>query len=273
MDNLMFIPKELVIGFKEKSNTDTGKLAYIVYKNEKNKVMKEASFESWRDKNIDVVNIENKPVSGFVIEHKVGENRYSWNPRKAYARIKDPRGYEFEIDIDNLLYILANTTCVNSVIKDKLLYSWNGSNLFLLPVNSEIYNKSIKHTNTRFKPESIAKNTLKIGATYKHKNGTELVYLGKFNTFTFGVEYKYNGEVYRALSIPDELKHYFNKHLDEYRFINDIPDGEKFVFAGTNKIRKHVYIGKSEHLYEYADAYNYYEYKNISSGQFIECLD
>ena len=52
MNNNIFIPKQINIGFQERNDTYTNKLAYVIYFDEKGKLRKELSWEGWRDKNI-----------------------------------------------------------------------------------------------------------------------------------------------------------------------------------------------------------------------------
>ena len=59
-----------------------------------------------------------------------------------FARIFDPRGFEIEISIDNLLYILNLCNTDKKEIKGKLVYSYYGTELVLLPVHSTDYIQS-----------------------------------------------------------------------------------------------------------------------------------
>ena len=49
--NGCFIPKKIKVGFQERKDTYSGKLAYVIYYDEKNNLRKEQSWNSWRDKN------------------------------------------------------------------------------------------------------------------------------------------------------------------------------------------------------------------------------
>ncbi|MGL4450451.1 MAG: hypothetical protein ACRCTZ_04585, partial [Sarcina sp.] len=64
--NNIFIPKELTVGFQDRSGTYTGKLAYVIYTDEKGKLRKEQSWNSWRDKDIPKLECKNEPLEGFV---------------------------------------------------------------------------------------------------------------------------------------------------------------------------------------------------------------
>lgn len=66
----MFIPRKINVGFQERSNTYSGKLAYVIYYDEKNKLRKEGSWNSWRDSKIPNEEFINEPTSGFVLNKK-----------------------------------------------------------------------------------------------------------------------------------------------------------------------------------------------------------
>jgi len=108
----MFLPKNIKVGYNERSDCYTNKLAYVIYYDEKNKLRKETSWQSWRDKKLGEDDFSNEPTEGFVLNKKAGGTRYSWNTRNTYSRVYDPRGFEFEISIENLLFILENTNSI-----------------------------------------------------------------------------------------------------------------------------------------------------------------
>ena len=114
MKSAIYIPKKINVGYRERQDTYTGKLAYVIYWDEKGVLRKEKSWNGWRDENIPNDEFENIPTEGFVLNKHTGgvENSWGWNARKSYCRIYDPRGFEFEITIENLLYILENTSCI-----------------------------------------------------------------------------------------------------------------------------------------------------------------
>ena len=122
----LFIPTKCKVGFNLRSDTYTGKLGYIIY-NDGKKWRKEPSWDSWRQKEgdmihqwdrdtrksikslfvgPDVIEFDNIPISGFVLNKKTGGDSSGWNHRQTYSRVYDPRGWEFEITVPNLLYIL-----------------------------------------------------------------------------------------------------------------------------------------------------------------------
>lgn len=135
----MYIPKKIKIGYQNRSDTYTGKLAYVIYFDDKGKLRKEQSWENWRDESIDPQEVSNDPVEGFVLNKEVGgvrssnwfRDRYgSWN-RIEKIRVYDPRDFEFEISIPNLLFILQETSSIKGKgLEGEFVYAWVGTELF-----------------------------------------------------------------------------------------------------------------------------------------------
>lgn len=132
------------------------------------------------DITINPIEFDNVPTEGFVLNKKAGGGRYSWNPRQTYCRVYDPRGWEFEITIPNLLFILE---CSNSMkgkgIEGEFVYSWDGKDLVLLPCNSENFQSSKQFT--ELQKGKVSSKDLKVGSTYIDKSGNNILYLGKLD--------------------------------------------------------------------------------------------
>lgn len=134
MNTTLYLPKKIKVGFQNRSGTYTGKLAYVIYYDSKGVLRKEQSWQSWRNKDIEPQEFDNIPTEGFVLNKKVGDCTCHWNHRQAYTRVYDPRGFEFEITIDNLLYILENTSAIKGKgLEGEFVYTWNGTELVLMP--------------------------------------------------------------------------------------------------------------------------------------------
>ena len=191
----IFIPKKINVGFQKRSDTYTKKLAYIIYYDEKGNLRKEKSWDSWRDKKIDNEVFDNEPTSGFVLNKKAGGYSTGWNHRQTYVRVYDPRGFEFEINIQNLLYILENTNSIKGKgLEGDFIYGWEGKDLILIPIDSPDYKELNELNNIRHNNEYVKTKDLKLGGIYLHKNGSKYVYLGKFD------EYRYGGEKQKTKS-------------------------------------------------------------------------
>ena len=172
------IPKKLKVGFQKRTDTYSGKLAYVVYLNSKNEIAKEKSWSGWIDKKIPVEDYDNEPMEGFVLNKKAGDYNSGWNHRMAKCRVFDPRGFEIEISIDNLLYILQEcTSSKGKGLEGEFIYAWAGKDLVLLPTCSPDYEASKK---LEAKKEKIGNKDLNLGSAYKGKEADYLVYFQNY---------------------------------------------------------------------------------------------
>jgi hypothetical protein len=148
----------------------------VIYFDGAGVLRKEKSWEGWRDKGIEAQEYVNSvPLGGFVLNRGVGGGR-GWDGRNEYIRVWDPRGFEVEISVANLLYILQEGSSIKGKgLEGEFVYAWRGTELILLPVGSKEYQESVTHTERQGKVVSgvIA------GNKYITKEGTEVIYLGK----------------------------------------------------------------------------------------------
>ncbi len=179
METKLYIPKTIKVGFQKREGTFTGKLAYIIYTDDKGVLRKETSWQNWRDKKIEPLDFVNEPTSGFMINKDV--QRYNWShfsSNRSYIRIHDPRGFEFEITPENLIGILMSGDCSRRVLDGKFVYSWSGTELVLLPESSEGYQESVSFT--KLQGVKIKAVDLKVGHVYQTKKTEKVVFLGRF---------------------------------------------------------------------------------------------
>lgn len=181
---MLFIPKKINVGYNSRNDTYSGKLAYIIYYDDKGVLRKETSWSNWRDKKLGNEEFDNVPTEGFVLNKTAGGNNYSWNPRQTYTRVYDPRGFEFEISIPNLLYILENTNSIKGKgLEGEFTYGWDGTELTLIPCNSPDYKECKDYSDSLYIAEYIKPKDLIEGKVYKFKNGNVATYMGKYNKF------------------------------------------------------------------------------------------
>lgn len=184
MDKL-YIPKKLNVGFQKRNDTYTGKLGYVIYWDDKNKLRKETSWSGWRDKEIDTLVCDNEPIEGFVLNREVGGVRHSWNwnARREKIRVYDPRNFEFEITIENMLYILAEcTSSKGKGLEGKFVYAWSGPELVLLPEGTLEYKSCTNFTDLQ--AMKVGKAEMVPGCSYTFKDTNSYIYLGKMNYYT-----------------------------------------------------------------------------------------
>jgi len=182
MKSNIFIPKQINVGFRNREDTYTKKLAYVIYFDNKGVLRKEASWNSWRDSKIDNIIYDNVPTEGFVLNKKVGDYVSDWNHRQAYVRVYDSRNFEFEITIENLLFILENTNSIKGKgLEGEFVYGWDGKDLILIPTSSPDYQELKQFTDLVYANKSFKAKDLKIGATYLTKQNEKWIYIGKFD--------------------------------------------------------------------------------------------
>lgn len=256
MKSTIYIPKKIKIGFQNREDTYTGKLGYVIYYDEKGKLRKETSWESWRDKNIEPLELDNVPMEGFVLNKKAGDYNSGWgNHRMAYTRVYHPNGgWEFEITIENLLYILEHCTSTKGKgLEGELILGWDGKNHVLLPVDSSDYKAISEYSKKKGEQFKLGARTVKVGATYLTKENQEWVYMGRFHDYE--TSYKKNielpnGDFYYAQNKSEKTKFFF---------VSINSDGEYRLHIETGNWHKFIAeLDDSPHE-QYADMYSFME--------------
>jgi hypothetical protein len=189
LNNKLFIPGKIKVGYNNRSDTYTGKLAYVIYYDNKGKLRKEQSWESWRDKKIEPDEYTNEPTSGFVLNKKVGDYKWGWNHRRSMVRVLDPRGFEIEITVPNLLFILEECSSIKGKgLEGEFVYAIDGKELLLLPITSQEYVDSSDYTSLQDK--KITKKDMVPGCWYKNKKDKLYLYLGRENYYDYSWYHK-----------------------------------------------------------------------------------
>lgn len=223
----LFLPEKISVGFQNRKDTYTKKLAYVIYYDQKGVLRKETSWNSWRDKKIKPVEFTNEPTSGFVLNKSGGGGRasYGWNVRNEFIRVYDPRDFEFEISVANLLYILRETDCSRGKgLEGKFVYAWDGTELVLLPEGSQEYQNSKNYTSLQ--SQGVKAKDMIPGASYVTKKQQKLIYLGRFDYY-FMHDRNYRevskadkaGFVKKFVFWDEELKQYGEKVSAKNKFV------------------------------------------------------
>jgi len=225
----LLIPTTIKVGYQNRSDTYTGKLAYVIYTDHKGVLRKEKSWESWRDKKIKASDYDNEPTDGFVLNRGVGGARrsYGWNARNEYIRVYDPRGFEFEISIANLLFILREGACSpGKGLEGQFVYAWDGTELVLLPVASQDYQNCKNFTDLQ--SQGVHAKDLVDGASYTTKKQDVLTYLGKFD-YHFMLEMQHRSDYSngnRSVTLQPRTKADTKGQIKVYVFWS----GKEFVY-------------------------------------------
>lgn len=147
----LYLPKTLKVGYQYRDTKFEKKIGYVIYYDHTGKLRKETSWENWRDKQIDSNEFENTPTEGFMIHSNIKDR---WSQRQEYLSIYDPRGFEFEITIDNFIYIIQHCNIINTGIVGKLVYVWKGADLILMPTaDNTTYSELSKLQQSLFAPK------------------------------------------------------------------------------------------------------------------------
>lgn len=259
-NNRLNIPKKLKVGFQKRTDTYSGKLAYVTYINKKGEIAKDKSWRGWihdeewckdRTKMYDqyisqckddkvgkaqrerfekvreeiknevcpIEDYDNVPTSGFVFNKHVGGHKSGWEFRHSYCRVFDPRGFEIEIGMENLLYILENCDCYKGKgIDGEFVYAWDKAELVLLPVNSVDYKESSALIS---KQEELKNADLIVNTRYHFSDDTTGVYIGKYRIPYMRVTLTEYTQQEKHKFFRNYSSYYYNKH----RYKTYIPDG------------------------------------------------
>jgi hypothetical protein len=129
---------------------------------------------------------ENEPVSGFRIADSA---RRGWGRNgTTLIRIEDPRGFELEISVENVIEIMSENTVINGEIMVPCAWGRDGTDNVLLPITSDPYKDAVKNTE-RF-GLSVNLKTVKPGYKVELRDGRIGTYYGSF----YEVFREYDGE-------------------------------------------------------------------------------
>lgn len=201
MKSQLLIPDKIKVGFQKRDDTYTKMLGYIIYYDGKGVLRKEKSWTTWRDKKIEPVDGVNVPTEGFVLNRSGGgsggSRHWHGHGRSAFIRVYDPRGWEFEISLPNLLFILAQCDCSRGKgLEGKFVYAWDGQDLVLLPVGSEEFKQC--QSFTALQSQGVKAKEMTPGLTYTTKRQVDLVFLGRFD-----YHFMYQPDGYRGAAKAD----------------------------------------------------------------------
>ena len=235
MEQKLFIPKKIKVGFQNRQDTFTGKLAYVIYFDEKGVLRKEKSWTGWCDDKIPSFEFDNDPRNGYILNK--GIQRYSdWGSGRSVIRVHDPREFEFEISIDNLIGILMHSDVTKRDIQEECVFAWAGSELVLLPINSAAYQSSVEYTNKQ--DQKVSTKDLVKGYQYQQKKNDDVwTYLGFFPWW----EWVYDREGYTNVHTNKGKKHIFYHTVKDWRSAEprvefSFPSVSTFSHAVTNEV-------------------------------------
>jgi len=197
------------------------------------------------DEGLKPLEFDNVPTEGFVLNKKVGGYSNGWDHRSTYCRVYDPRGFEFEINVPNLLFILQECNAMKGKgLEGTFVYAWDGKDLVLLPTSSLDYQSSQKFT--EMQSQKIGVKDLVEGCTYKTKQMEDYIYVGRFNCFSDN--YQYSSQKHATTTC-------FKSHV--FSRVKEEKYGSKFeTFAGLTKFASKVSDSPVSNYAELLDEFN-----------------
>lgn len=227
------VPKRLNVGYNKKSNTTNGLLGYVIYYDLKTgELRKEKSQNSWRDKSIKSMDFDNVPMKGFLFSSNIVRGGH-YRGVVEKIRVFDPRGFDVEISIENLMKIIEHYTIEKAEINGKLAYTWYGNELLLLPIDSSEYKESLDLSLKSEKNYTI--KDLVVGNIYQCKKSKSVfneVYLGRFdvNSSITSSSVVRDNKIYLVNNHRNIGKRHIFLRYDDNRFI------EKYTIANPKMI-------------------------------------
>lgn len=229
----LYIPKTIKVGFQERNDTYTSKLGYVIYYDGKGVLRKETSWNSWRDNKIEPIESPNEPAR-FLINKRIKRYADWFGSDKEKVRIYDHRDFEFEISIANLIEILQHSDITKRDIMQECVYAWQGTELVLLPTNSEEYKESL--ANTEKLDSKFSAKDLVIGRTYTQKREEgQYIYLGRFKTYSYEKKVYVNGAELDEKTIKEEARSWQVTNRKE-------GDLEVITMAEVEKKPSHIFM-------------------------------
>lgn len=126
--------------------------------------------------------VDNVPLEGFKITDDV--KRIYWGGGNVVWRVEDPRGWELEIQSNNLMALIQSLGIqAGGVINGKCIWAREGAQNILIAESSQEYRDAIKAAETVKKPKQLQLKDRVVGATYRLATGEAATYLGKVTVF------------------------------------------------------------------------------------------
>lgn len=148
-----------------------------------------------RPEGLQPVVIDNKPMYGFKISRQLRAN--GWRSDIQTVGIEDPRGFEFEVSVANLIMLTDNNLIHNGEIIQQCVWARDGAINILLPVNSQPYLDAV--VNTERVSKRVNTRSVKPGNKVLLHDGMTGIYMGSM----YAVMRQYD----RNLQITSKKKH------------------------------------------------------------------
>jgi hypothetical protein len=231
------IPELVYVGFQGRRAVDQVPLGFMTpYTEDKAGQKRRDTVDSWArgrwgsNKTFNSVKLENKPMIGFKIGRQIRRSG-GWNGSGAsYVRVEDPRGFELEITIENLVMCMKENIIEDGEILTECVWGRDGNRNILLPTNSEPYRASLR-TVERINA-AVTLRDINPGDEIELLDGTKGVYYGGMYGLMVS-RYMYQEEL-RSMEATNK------------RYVLEQKDGNKTRLKGYASIKVAKIINKAE---------------------------
>lgn len=177
------IPEKVYVGFQGRRAEDEVPLGFMTpYTDDVAGEKRRKTVDDWaagygRAKTFNSVTIDNAPMYGFRLGRAIRRSGYMGSGA-SYVRIEDPRGFELEISIENLVALLENVAMERCEFLGELVWGRvsNSTKNILIAVNSDEFKSAVKTKSAVAAAKTI--KDFKIGDTIESVTGEVGVYMG-----------------------------------------------------------------------------------------------
>lgn len=179
------IPTKVYVGFQNRPSSDDVPLGFMTPWGEDEAAKKRiATVNNWargygNTTPIEPVTLNNIPMTGFRISRAVRRSGGWGSSNATFVRVEDPRGFELEISVQNLLMLMDNNITQDAEIIQECIWGRDGGNNILLAVNSQPYLDATE--NTRRSASKVSAREVKPGFEVTVENGDRGFYYGIVN--------------------------------------------------------------------------------------------
>lgn len=177
-NNSINIPSRFFVGFQSQAGDNVPLGVITPYAEDAAGLKRQSTVRSWASRykqdKLNCVVIDNKPMCGFRISR--GLRRLGWRSTNVMVRIEDPRGFELEVSIANLIMLTDDNVIQNGEIIQDCVWARDGQQNLLLPVNSQPYQDAVENTDRVSRKVSI--RDVKVGNDILMLSGMAGKYMG-----------------------------------------------------------------------------------------------
>lgn len=179
------IPEKVYVGFQGRRGEDEVPLGFMTpYTDDEAGRKRQATVDQWAGgrtygnaKTFNSVIIDNEPMYGFRLGRAIRRSGH-FGSGASYVRIEDPRGFELEISIENLVAVLEDVAMEHCEFVGALVWGRTAGSQknLLMAVDSDLYRSAVK-TKSAVAAAKSSKD-FKIGDTIEAVTGETGVYMG-----------------------------------------------------------------------------------------------